>query len=76
MRVQLLAFVKYTYHSVIAILVENAFFLVILETGNSCFVQNLLIFVYLFCPENRTAGSRKTSLTRCRVVVQSCPTPC
>ena len=55
------------YHSAIAVVLEDVFcgsFLV-LETPILWrkIVQNLFIFVYLFCPENRRASSRKTSIT-------------
>ena len=38
-------------------------------------VQNPFIFVYLLCPENNRAGSRKTLIIRERLVVESCATP-
>ena len=38
-------------------------------------VQNLLIFVYLFCSKNNAIDSRKTSITQERLVVESFPTP-
>ena len=37
-------------------------------------VRNLLIFVYLFCPENSTIDSRKTSITQEWLLVEICPT--
>ena len=36
-------------------------------------VQNLLIFVYLFCSKNSTIDSRKTAITQEWLVVESCP---
>ena len=58
-----LTFVKYTYHRVIAILLENVFGTFWLETFVlwQKVIQNR--FVCLFCPENGRAGSRKTSIT-------------
>ena len=38
-------------------------------------VQNLLIFVYLFCPKNRTIDLTKSFITQEWLVVESCPTP-
>ena len=38
-------------------------------------VQNLPIFVYLFCAKVSTINSRKTSITLERFVIESCPTP-
>lgn len=40
------------------------------------FVLNLFIFVYLFFLKNSTTGSKKTVITRQRLVVKSCPLPC
>ena len=39
-------------------------------------VQNILIFVHLFFPNNSAIDPRKTSITQERLVVESCPTPC
>ena len=39
------------------------------------FLCYLLIFVYLFCPENSTIDSRKTSITQGWLVVESCTNP-
>ena len=39
-------------------------------------VENLLIFVYLFCPTNGAIDFTKTLITQERLVVESCPTPC
>ena len=39
-------------------------------------VQNLLIFVYLFCPKNSTTELTKTFITQEWLVAESCPTPC
>ena len=39
-------------------------------------VQNLLIFVYLFCPKNSTTDFTKTFITQEWLVVESCPTHC
>ena len=38
-------------------------------------VQNLLIFVYLFCPKNSTTDFTKIFITEEWLVVESCPTP-
>ena len=38
-------------------------------------VQNLLIFMYLFCSKCSTIDSRKTLLTLEWLVVESCPSP-
>ena len=38
-------------------------------------VQNLLIFVYLFCPKGRAIDSRITCLTKEWLVVESCVLP-
>ena len=37
-------------------------------------VQNLLIFVYLFCPKNGTTDFTKTFITQEWLVIESCPT--
>ena len=62
------AFVKYTLLQLNSHYIRNCLFgtfwrletLVLQEK----IVQNLLIFVYLFCPENSRAGSGKASVTR------------
>ena len=38
-------------------------------------VENLLIFVYLFCPKNDAIDFTKTFITQEWLVVESCPTP-
>ena len=38
--------------------------------------ENLLIFVYLFCPKNRAIDFTKTFINQEWLVVESCPTPC
>ena len=38
-------------------------------------VENLLIFVYLFCPKNGAIDFTKTFITQEWLVVESCPTP-
>ena len=38
-------------------------------------VENLLIFVYLFCPKNGTTDFTKTFITQEWLVAESCPTP-
>ena len=38
-------------------------------------VQNLLIFVYLFCPKNSTTDFTKTFIPQEWLVVESCPNP-
>ena len=38
-------------------------------------IQNLPIFVYLFCPKKSTTGSRKTSKTQKWLVVETCLIP-
>ena len=38
-------------------------------------VQNLLIFVYLFCPKNGAIDFTKTFITQEWLVVENCPTP-
>ena len=38
-------------------------------------VENLLIFVYLFCPKNDAIDFTKTFITQEWFVVESCPTP-
>ena len=38
-------------------------------------VENLLIFVYLFCPKNGAIDFTETLITQERLVVESCPTP-
>ena len=38
-------------------------------------VQNLLVFVYLFCPKSSTIDFRKTFITQEWLVVESCATP-
>ena len=38
-------------------------------------VENLLIFVYLFCPKNGAIDFTKTFITQKWLVVESCPTP-
>ena len=38
-------------------------------------VQNLLIFVYLFCLKSSTIDSRRTSIVQEWLVVKSCPIP-
>ena len=39
-------------------------------------VENLLIFVYLFCPKNGAIDFTKTLITKERLVAESCPTTC
>ena len=68
MRTLLVAFVKYTLsQGVIAIVIETLFFGTFWRVETLALwqkvVQNLLIFMFLFCPENSRAGSRKTSVT-------------
>ena len=38
-------------------------------------VENLLIFLYLFCPKNNVIDFRKPFITQEWLVVESCPTP-
>ena len=38
-------------------------------------VQNILIFVYLFCPKNSATDFTKTIITQEWLVVESCPVP-
>ena len=38
-------------------------------------VENLLIFVHLFCPKNGAIDFTKTFITQEWLVVESCPTP-
>ena len=38
-------------------------------------VENLLIFVYLFCPKNGAIDFTKTFITQEWLVVENCPTP-
>ena len=68
-----LAFVKYMLYSHCT---QDCIFLYFLEAKNPCFVQNLLIFVYLFCPKNSTIDFRKTFMTQEWLVVETCPNPC
>ena len=39
-------------------------------------IQNLIIFVYLFCSNNNTIDFRKTFITQEWSVVENSPTPC
>ena len=71
--VLLLAFVKYDHFT------QNRIFctfwrLKILVLWRKI-AQNLLIFVYLFCPKNSTTDFTKTFITQEWLVVESCPTP-
>ena len=74
--VLLLAFVKYMLYSQF---IENCIFCTFWRLKTLVLwrktVQNLLIFVYLFCWKNSTVDSRKTSINQERLVVESCPTP-
>ena len=71
----LLAFVKYALYSHCNV---NCIILYFLEAKNPCFVekncQYLLVFAYLFCPQNSTIDSRKTSIAQESLVVESCLT--
>ena len=74
--VLLLAFVKYMLYSH---LLKTVFFctfwrLKILVLWR-IIVENLLIFVYLFCPKNSATDFTKTFITQEWLVVKSCPTP-
>ena len=73
--VLLLAFVKYLLYSHCT---ENSIFCRFWRLNTLVLwrkiVQNLLIFMYLFCPKNNTIDSRNTSITQERLVVESCPT--
>ena len=70
--VLLLAFVKYT-------LLPRCIFSYFLELVTLVWwgkiVQNLLVFVYLFCPDNNTNDFRRTFITREWLVVERWPTP-
>ena len=57
---------------------RNYIFCILLEAKNACFMkkiffQILLIFVYLFCPENSTINSGKTFITQELFMVETCP---
>ena len=74
--VLLLAFVKYMLYSHCT---ENCIFCTFWRLKTLVLwrkiVQNLLIFVYLFCPKNSTIDSRKTSITQERLFVESYQIP-
>ena len=74
--VLLLAFVKYMLYSHCTI---NSIFCTFRKLKTLVLwrkiVQNLLIFVYLFCPKNSTIDSSKTSITQEQLLVESYPTP-
>ena len=73
--VLLLALVKYMLCSHFT---QNCTLLYFLEAKNPILrrniVENLLIFVYLFCPKNGAVDFTKTFITQEWLVVESCPT--
>ena len=74
--VLLLALVRYILYSHFT---QNCILLYFLEAKIVILwrkiVENLLIFVYLFCPKNGTIDFTKTFITQEWLVVESCPTP-
>ena len=75
--VLLLALVKYMLCSHFT---QNCILLYFMEAKNLILwrkiVENLLIFMYLFCPKNGAIDFTKTFITQEWLVVESCPTPC
>ena len=73
--VLLLALVKYMLCSHFT---QNYFFWYFLEEKILILwrriIENLLIFVYLFCPKTVAIDFTKTSITQEWLVVESCPT--
>ena len=73
--VLLLALVKYMLCSHFT---QNYFFWYFLEAKILILwrriIENLLIFVYLFCPKTGAIDFTKTSITQEWLVVESCPT--
>ena len=67
-----LTFIKYMLYSYFT---QNLIFVYFLEAKNPCFVtkivQNLLIFVYLFCPKNSTTDFTNTFITHEWLIVES-----
>ena len=81
-------FGQYLYLSVFRYMLDICCVAILLKTVFCCtswrqkililwrkIVENLLIFVYLFCPKSGAIDFTKTLITQERLVVESCPTP-